>query len=162
APERTRQSAGNESEGAALGWHDSNVAYRRVESLNSALHPNERPGILIVEHAWRAMLGGRVKRQLRDAPATVNSGSLMSGEPQIFPHSEPSAEPAVETGEEIRNAAPVWLQRLSLFVLVLFCVYLGILVLLLPWWHQMWDRNMFILARPWLAAILHNGAVRGI
>ena len=105
---------------------------------------------------------GRVKRQLRDAPATVNSGSLMSGEPQLFPHPEPSAEPAVETNDETRNAAPVWLQRLSLFVLVLFCVYLGLIVLLLPWWTRVWDHNMFIQAHPALSAVLHNGAVRGI
>ena len=87
----------------------------------------------------------------------------MSGQSQLFPNPEPMVEqPPENPGEPARKTAPVWLQRLSLFVLVLFCVYLGILVTVLPWWHQMWDRNMFILARPWLAAILHNGAVRGI
>lgn len=58
--------------------------------------------------------------------------------------------------------APIWLQRLSLFVLVLFCVYLGVLVTILPWWRSVWDRNAFIQARPALAALLHNGAVRGL
>ena len=101
--------------------------------------------------------------------------SLMSGEPQLFSSPEPAvqqeplknagpaksndAEPANEAG---KRTAPVWLQRLSLFVLVLFCVYLGVLVMVLPWWTRIWDRNEFILARPWLAAILHNGAVRGM
>jgi hypothetical protein len=59
-------------------------------------------------------------------------------------------------------AAPIWLQRLSLFVLVLFCVYLGVLVTILPWWSSVWDRNVFIQSRPVLAAVLHNGAVRGL
>ena len=58
--------------------------------------------------------------------------------------------------------APIWLQRLSLFVLVLFCVYLGVLVTILPWWTSVWDRNAFIQSRPMLAAVLHNGAVRGL
>ena len=58
--------------------------------------------------------------------------------------------------------APVWLQRLSLLVLVLFCVYLGVLVTVLPWWPRIWDHNAFILAHPPLAHILHNGAVRGM
>jgi hypothetical protein len=58
--------------------------------------------------------------------------------------------------------APVWLQRLSLFVLVLFCVYLGVLVLVLPWWPRVWDENLFIQSRPGLAAVLHLGAVRGL
>jgi hypothetical protein len=64
--------------------------------------------------------------------------------------------------ERIKKTAPVWLQRLSLFVLVLFCVYLGVLVMVLPWWPRIWDHNMFIQARPALAAFLHNGAVRGV
>ena len=66
------------------------------------------------------------------------------------------------TGPAPQSVAPVWLQRLSLFVLVLFCVYLGVLVMVLPWWTRVWDHNMFIQARPWLATFLHNGAVRGI
>jgi hypothetical protein len=95
----------------------------------------------------------------------------MSGQPQLYSSPEPGvrqepsngAEPATSNNAEPeKRTAPVWLQRLSLFVLVLFCVYLGVLVMILPWWTRIWDRNEFILARPWLAAILHNGAVRGM
>jgi hypothetical protein len=90
----------------------------------------------------------------------------MSGQSQLFQNHEPSADRATQTarhsGEPAIRTAPVWLQRLSLFVLVLFCVYLGVLVMVLPWWTRIWDRNMFIQAHPWLAAVLHNGAVRGI
>ena len=62
-------------------------------------------------------------------------------------------------GEEI---APIWLQRLSLLILVLFCVYLGVLLAVLPWWKRMWDHNLWIQSQPLLAAVLNNGAVRGI
>jgi hypothetical protein len=87
----------------------------------------------------------------------------MSGQPQLFPNPEPTVEDQpVNEGKSARRTAPVWLQRLSLFVLVLFCVYLGVLVMVLPWWTRIWDRNEFILARPWLAMVLHNGAVRGM
>jgi hypothetical protein len=87
----------------------------------------------------------------------------MSGQPQLFQPSEPTVEERpVDRGEPAKRTAPVWLQRLSLFVLVLFCVYLGVLVMVLPWWTRIWDRNEFIQARPWLAMVLHNGAVRGI
>jgi hypothetical protein len=99
----------------------------------------------------------------------------MFGEPQLFSSPEPAVQqeplnnagPVKSNGAESgtdpgKRTAPVWLQRLSLFVLVLFCVYLGVLVMVLPWWTRIWDRNEFILARPWLAAILHNGAVRGM
>ena len=47
-------------------------------------------------------------------------------------------------------------------MLVLFCVYLGVLVMVLPWWPKVWDQNQFIQARPALAALLHTGAMRGL
>lgn len=87
----------------------------------------------------------------------------MSGEPQLFPNPEPRVNPPLEhNGEGPKRTAPVWLQRLSLLILVLFCVYLGVLVMLLPWWTRIWDHNMFIEAHPALSAVAHNGAVRGI
>jgi hypothetical protein len=88
----------------------------------------------------------------------------MPGQPQLFPDHEPTVlpPPSGDSPEAKRAAAPVWLQRLSLFVLVLFCVYLGVLVMILPWWTRVWDHNLFIQSHPPLAAFLHNGAVRGI
>ena len=87
----------------------------------------------------------------------------MSGQPQLYSTPEPNVERAPSSDNDgTKRTAPVWLQRLSLFVLVLFCVYLGVLVMVLPWWTRIWDHNEFILARPWLAAVLHNGAVRGM
>jgi hypothetical protein len=81
------------------------------------------------------------------------------------PHSLPPSEaaPAQEAPEAVvSSAAPIWLQRLSLLVLVLFCVYLGVLVAILPWWTRVWDHNLFIQSHPALAAVLHLGAVRGL
>ena len=95
----------------------------------------------------------------------------MPGQPQLFSDPQPIGTQTTPGGEASGvsiapeagpRTAPVWLQRLSLFVLVLFCVYLGVLVLVLPWWTRLWDHNAFIQARPTLAAILHNGAVRGM
>ncbi|MHB1020921.1 MAG: hypothetical protein ACYC46_08830 [Acidobacteriaceae bacterium] len=58
--------------------------------------------------------------------------------------------------------APVWLQRLSLIVLVMFCLYLGVLVMVLPWWPRVWDQNHYLLMYPRLSEFLHNGIVRGV
>jgi hypothetical protein len=74
-----------------------------------------------------------------------------------------SPPPAAEAaGPATGGVAPIWLQRISLFVLVLFCVYLGVLVMILPWWARVWDQNLYIVSHPALAAVLHNGAVRGL
>ena len=91
--------------------------------------------------------------------------SHVSSDGSHVPPGAPPSEalPVAEAPETaIDAAAPVWLQRLSLFVLVLFCVYLGVLVMVLPWWTRIWDQNLFIQSRPALAAVLHLGAVRGL
>ena len=59
-------------------------------------------------------------------------------------------------------AAPLWLQRISLFILVVFCVYLGVIVAVLPWMPSIWDRNMMLQSHPYVWAILKLGFVRGI
>jgi len=82
-----------------------------------------------------------------------------AGLPSPAPGEPRPAEVAPEAA--LSAIAPIWLQRVSLFVLVLFCVYLGVLVMILPWWPSVWDRNLFIQSRPALAAVLHNGAMRG-
>ena len=72
----------------------------------------------------------------------------------------PEPAPQDGAGHEV-TVAPVWLQRLSLFVLVLFCVYLGVLVAILPWWTRVWDQNLWMQSHPQAYAVLHMGAVRG-
>ena len=59
------------------------------------------------------------------------------------------------------RTAPLWLQRMSLFILVLFCVYLGVIVAALPWWPSVWDQNPLFTAHPQLLAFLRHGLVRG-
>jgi hypothetical protein len=90
-------------------------------------------------------------------------GSHISSDQPVVPPSSVPAEavPTDASPEKGAAIAPIWLQRLSLLVLVLFCVYLGVLVAILPWWSRVWDHNLWIQSRPALAAVLHNGAVRG-
>jgi hypothetical protein len=67
-----------------------------------------------------------------------------------------------QTGSTPAAPAPVWLQRLSLGVLVIFCLYLGLLIAVLPWWRDMWDRNALLLRHPSVHAFLIKGPVRGL
>jgi hypothetical protein len=87
----------------------------------------------------------------------ISTSHISTGE-AVAPPDPPSER---STAEE-PDIAPIWLQRLSLLVLVLFCVYLGVLVTILPWWKRVWDQNLWIQSRPALAAILYSGATRGL
>ena len=73
------------------------------------------------------------------------------------PSSDPPSPAPVASG-----SGPVWFQRISLFIRVLFCIYLGVIVTVLPWWTAVWDHNSFLLAHPHLWAVFRLGPVRGI
>lgn len=60
------------------------------------------------------------------------------------------------------DLAPVWLQRLSLAMLVIFCLYIGGLLAILPWSPRYWDANGWILSHPAFGHWLHRGWVRGL
>lgn len=57
--------------------------------------------------------------------------------------------------------APVWLQRLSLVVLVLFCFYIGALLTVLPW-SRYFNSNSWLVAHPAVSGFLGRSWVRGI
>lgn len=73
---------------------------------------------------------------------------------------EGSGSPA-RTGKD-PELAPVWLQRISLGMLVIFCFYIGGLVAVLPWSPRYWDANGWITGHPLAAEWLLRGWVRGL
>ena len=77
---------------------------------------------------------------------------------ELFPETPPA--PAVARPES--DVAPVWLQRLSLVVLVIFCFYIGGLMTLLPWSPRYWSGNAWIMNHPAAANWLFRGWVRGL
>ena len=60
------------------------------------------------------------------------------------------------------SVGALWFQRISLFILVIFCLQLGVIVTVLPWLTSVWDHNSFLLAHPHLWAVMRLGPVRGI
>ncbi len=88
----------------------------------------------------------------------------MAVQTHLFPEApEPPAEPgAPPPPPRTSKLAPVWLQRVSLFILVLFCVYLGVVVAVLPWLTSIWDHNLFFISHPRLWSVLRLAPVRGL
>lgn len=58
--------------------------------------------------------------------------------------------------------APVWLQRSALVLLVVTCIYIGLILVVLPW-TPLWHENGFFARLPerW-AEWLQLGSVRGV
>lgn len=71
---------------------------------------------------------------------------------------DPASRPAVSGHEP----APVWLQRASLIILVLFCFYIGLIVVILPWIPGFWIHNGWLVAHPAVHAFVQQGWFRGV
>jgi hypothetical protein len=88
----------------------------------------------------------------------------MLHQPNLFsteaPSGPASGEPKPLT--KLQQPAPIWLQRLELFLRVAVRLYLGIFVLVLPWWPRFWDENPVFALLPRLGELASYGSVRGI
>ncbi len=88
----------------------------------------------------------------------------MLQQPNLFSTELPngSAEPEPQPLPKLQQPAPIWLQRLELFLRVAVQLYLGIIMVLLPWWPRFWDENPVFQAFPQLGDFATYGSVRGI
>ncbi len=90
----------------------------------------------------------------------------MSHQPNLFSSNAPpgSAEHAQKPAPQLlenQRRTPVWLRRVDLFLRVIVRLYLGLLVVALPWTH-LWEENHLFSLVPQIAWLLANGVVRGI
>ena len=88
----------------------------------------------------------------------------MLHQPNLFSSeaSSGSVEPEPKPVGKLHLPAPLWLQRLELFLRVAVRLYLGIFVLVLPWWPRFWDDNPVFRVLPRLGELATYGSVRGV
>ena len=60
------------------------------------------------------------------------------------------------------SRVPLWVRRVELYLYVIIRIYIGIIVLVLPWYAPLWADNQLLNHFPRVAAFLMYGAVRGI
>jgi formate-dependent nitrite reductase membrane component NrfD len=93
--------------------------------------------------------------------------TLFSREAQVPPkssdpnpdsnHREPSSDQRRQAARQI----PRWLQYIELSVRVVVRLYLGLVLVVLPWTH-FWDNNHLLSFVPYLPALALSGVVRGV
>lgn len=79
--------------------------------------------------------------------------------PAPSPPLDPPAAPRTQAGSGGHHV-PIWLQRISLLTFVLFCMVVGMTLVVLPWTSQ-WTDNTLLARWPALRAFLQQGFVRG-
>ena len=85
---------------------------------------------------------------------SLPSSSATDTLPPVSTPGRPPKEPV--------GPAPVWLQRMSLVVFVLFCFYIGGVLAVLPWQPRFWDQNAWLMAHPAIDALAIQGWMRGL
>jgi NhaP-type Na+/H+ or K+/H+ antiporter len=60
------------------------------------------------------------------------------------------------------SRVPLWLRRIELYLYVIIRIYIGIIVLVLPWYPPLWADNQLLNHFPHVATFLMHGAVRGV
>jgi hypothetical protein len=73
-----------------------------------------------------------------------------------------SIAPPPRTASSMSAPAPVWLQRVSLIIFVIFCFYVGGVLTILPWSAGYWEQNGWLLGHPALNAFMQQAWLRGI
>ena len=87
----------------------------------------------------------------------------MSEQQDLFTPEIASPEPSTlpQNSDRANKPAPIWLQRLSIIILVVFCFYVGLLVFLLPW-TRYWNENPYLLTFSPFARLMGAGFTRGL
>src|ERR1700761_356560 len=73
-----------------------------------------------------------------------------------------STVPYRKPGPRRPSRVPVWLRRVELYLYLIVRIYIGIIVLVLPWYAPLWADNQLLIHLPRLSTFLMYGAVRGI
>jgi hypothetical protein len=89
----------------------------------------------------------------------------MTQQPTLFsqpaPVSRQSPDPRSSGNPPRSPQTPLWLQYLELSVRVVVRIYLGLVIIVLPWTH-FWTDNHLLVLIPHLSKLAFSGAARGI
>jgi hypothetical protein len=111
-------------------------------------------------------------RDERQTPAAEGEDSRIQSEVSSSPYSDPStSKPATvipirptesaSSKQDDDDPPPVWMQRTNIVMKFLICVWLGMVVSVLPW-TPAWSDNSLILSLPKLRAIVTLDFVKGV
>ncbi len=56
----------------------------------------------------------------------------------------------------------VWLDRMWMVIYVAFCIEVGILLTVLPWYGRIWTDNSFMMVHPLLRTLAADNFIRGV
>src|SRR5690348_612401 len=109
------------------------------------------------------------KSRSQAGPQESNNGSQVSRTPDPGGHvnslasfHDPAAPgPVLVTTPPAPSRGEVWMRRFSMLVFVVFCIWIGMLLVVLPW-TDAWTQNNILMRHPSVRAIFAMSFVRGV
>jgi hypothetical protein len=88
----------------------------------------------------------------------------MPQQSNLFPSNPPSGSTVQDEqpAPQRHSRLPLWLRRVELYLYVIIRIYIGIIVLVIPWYAPLWADNQLLNHFPHVANFLMYGAVRGM
>jgi hypothetical protein len=88
----------------------------------------------------------------------------MPQQSNLFSSSPPSGSTVQDrqVAPQRPSRIPLWLRRVELYLYVIIRIYIGVIVLVLPWYAPLWADNQLLNHFPHLATFLMYGAIRGM
>src|SRR6202050_4363954 len=98
------------------------------------------------------------------APASGPGLRKMPQQSNLFSSSPRSGSTVQErqAAPQRPSRVPLWLRRVELYLYVIIRIYIGVIVLVLPWYAPLWADNQLLNYFPRLGTFLMYGAVRGV
>jgi hypothetical protein len=109
--------------------------------------------LFLKEHIWARIVSRCPLKRMSHQP-NLFSSNAPNGSAESTPKPAPQLLPE-------QHRTPAWLRRVDLFLRVIVRLYLGLLVVALPWTH-LWDENHLFNLIPQIAWLANNGVVRGV
>ena len=92
----------------------------------------------------------------------TNGGAAPDPEAHSMPTQIASPEQDITARQQPNSAPPpVWMQRLFLVTTVIICLWVGLVLAVLPW-TAVWTDNSLVLGSPHLREVVGAGFVRGL
>ncbi len=88
----------------------------------------------------------------------------MPQQPNLFSSSPPNGTTVHhrQAAPQRPSRLPLWLRRVELYLYVIIRIYIGVIVIVLPWYAPLWADNQLLNYFPRVGTFLMFGAVRGM
>jgi hypothetical protein len=107
----------------------------------------------------RSQAGSEDSNNGSEMPRAPDSGGYVNS---LASYRDPGTPgPVLVTTPPTSSRSEIWLRRFSMLIFVVFCIWIGMLLVVLPW-TDAWTQNNILMRHPAVRAFFARNFVRGV